>query len=516
MIIAFSGFGGSGKTTQIQKLNESFVKSNLPVVQVALREYYLWPRVVQKVRSFFKIKEKDKSPKVEHKKQLARPSRWYVFVRDMFYFFDTWRIWFFVVIPSHYRGKTVLLDRSPLDFMPELAMAGSSRSVLYIMARFLPRPNLHIWFKVSWQEAYRRKPEESREFTKDFAQVYYDFFKKFSSQMVTVDANLPPAEIASDLETLARAVVKTKGRFDVIGWMLHSRYLSGTDHKDIDSIQIDPIVLMNYSARNRCALLVFKTWPWSEDFRNLTDKKEVGSYITSQQKSLGILKAKMQKYAPETSMWIKEDAFDAELSSDVDIIFWSKTSYKRTLDELQQIASKSYIQNEGKADIYLQEGVVDLHHQLYFAGAPYLLVPTGTPTDQAISIIGHALAELGEINLGDMYKLSKISYDEDLLLRAVKQAGWAQSAQVYLRLLKGVANRGYTFPIPLPVWLLIYKDLNLFFRHKSFRRLFSCLLTTVRAYRARQINQIPFHPSWWFRFFPKDHDAKPGSYISQK
>ncbi len=543
MIIAFSGLGGSGKSSHIGKLSEHISKEQ-NVRIIALREHFLWPKLVTFLRggsksladigrdqhSGLKNKQPAKNQKGEKNVKTTSSSIYY-FIRDLFYIFDAIRIRLFIVSP-HFKKETIIFDRALDDFAIELAETSSHTYLHHAFVSVFGNPTLHFYLKSSPETVLSRKHEDSLEVLRKREALYEKMFKEkkpsFQPIIITTEGTISIAT-----ETILRvvdAVMPAQSskeesfqiqNFQPEGWALYQAFVIGDFYPLLSSVIIfDPKKLFETAIANRMANIFLEkmlsnpdlhTKYWQEDWHKYDMYRS--DVAIKREKTLAHLAETFADpgnpiKSSEYSL-VKNDEKAIELSGDIDIVCFDLETYNKMLSLFKK-SGKVIVQTKEKADIFI-DGLlpIDLHFGLSFGNFRYASDVAFKNVSEAearfLTIIAHAVAELTLVTLGDILKIVdtleiKNTSNQEAKMKIEnlsKSRGWGAGYQAWIRGALYPEKHGYTFPKKMSTFALVRSRLGLFLR-EPFRigALIKDLWLLALALRARNMGKTPFHEHW--------------------
>lgn len=195
--ICFCGIDGCGKTTQAKMLFKNVQKNNKEVIYIHV--------LSRKSTVFSRLHETSViNEGIKFIRNLRESFFWSTFkiaLRLFNVLFDSWIT--IILNKVKYRKKTIIYDRYFYDILVILAFSYPKISNFIIgFAKFIPRTNVIILFKVDAGIATVRKCEH----TLMQAQLYCDLYKKLSKKIkptLIVNAQLDIKEIEKQIENIS-------------------------------------------------------------------------------------------------------------------------------------------------------------------------------------------------------------------------------------------------------------------------------------------------------------------------
>lgn len=503
--ISFSGLGGSGKTTQINKISSYFKEEGFRVSIVILRNKFLWP----KLAGFLSKKNVEK---LTTNKNFSKITIKYI-IRHFFYFFDFWRVYFFYIFPKYFYSDIIFIDRSFIDFLVELDLSfGKITFLSYIFYKLLPKPEIELFFDIPPEDSYNRKKESNLEFIVEQYKLYNLFIKKIGDNSIIriysreeIDETFT---VLKDmiLEGLRSGIYSLKFRFFNYFVFFNSSLVEKNTIKKIINWNFEDF--LNYAQKNRFLWYILNNDLFLIN-KDLINKKLIEKISKIKFSGENILFKKNNTIKKindifnnriDKNKWklIKES--EIEISKDVDLIFIDFESYNNARKILKNNFLGELIDlNRTKSDFIFNNDYflpIDLHCDFSFNKRKYfddLLFFTNENEANILSIISHSIAEMTVITLGDIIKIKKIINNNEInwyiIFFQTKKYHWHNLFLYWMTICN--SSEDFVFPYNISVFFLFFdKIFNIDFNYKGLYNFF-------RAIRARKMNQIPFHPLWF-------------------
>jgi|GEM_PF-2459966 len=483
MLASFSGIGGSGKTTQLREAARQLRAQGRHVEIFALRDLFLWPRLVGILRA------RGTSGIPRHAPAADRPPAGLLkhAVRAAFYLADAWRIHLLALRPASRRGLAIA-DRSFPDFAAELALDRRDLDVpVRLFLRLCPRPDAAFWFDLPAETAIARK----REVPLDELLRHQDMYRQVMARVsrIAVDAGQPAPAIQ---RLLLRILSEQASGIDAEGLLLLS------EPGDLGALgDASWRGFLRRASRNRMllrGLMLLAAAPGAQErYRD--------AYVAADERArlAGNADDHLDDYRVSggTAVPFKE-GHGIELGSDLDAVLPDRAAlagFRAWAAERGRVEEVS----EDKADAFLSDALpIDAHVGMTFSGFRYLSsreILDHPREAEALALIAHAASELTLVTAGDLLKIASLGDLDDATMRAIAARNgwegllaWWQGAAIAERL-------GYRLPYAIPAWRLLWWRL----RRYAFRMdgdPVRDFLMLARAVRARWLGHVPYHEPW--------------------
>ena len=498
MRIAYSGIGGSGKSTQIKLLVEALGREEAHVSVIWMRGLFLWPRLA----GLGKKKNVGSNGSSEAPEVFANPrkrSALFLYVRAAFFLADMWRIELFSLRPAERKGVLVC-DRYFDDFILELF--GFDLAYMPAMRRMrslLPRPTLYVFLSIAPGEAVARKAEYSLVVTEVHAAAYETFLAK--PEIAAVSARESEDAVAQAIFRLYHAALPAENHFSYVHWLLYEALVLKKEDMLYGTLFcIDDNLLLRAAEQNRSVWRTVEIRAGAKDpsprvLRLLAAGNEKKALYAEAVASLAVLK--------DVPYSLVKNDYAVELGGDADVIFYDRAGFETALSALSDGAvvtnmndRKSDVRAEGKLDM-------DMHFGLAFGNYAYVpdanLDALSKPEGFVAAVVGHAVAELTVVTMGDMAKVMPLLEDSEVSSKArvlAARSGWEDGYDAWVATAEGLARRGFAAPRPIPVSALLASRIGLYRNQGGAQKFFGEIWMLAKAIRARTLGHIPYHESW--------------------
>jgi len=494
MLVSFSGLGGSGKTTHIALLHDMIKEAGYASRIVPLRERFWWTKVAAAVHGpIASIPGAGKGAP-----RPIAPGGFKRAVRLFFYFFDSWRLYLFVLRPWK-RGEVVIADRYFYDFFAELEFGGKEAGTLvHVLLALLPRPRLAIYFDLPPAQAQERKYEHALP-VMEMQRMMYE----------SIMAEIPHVRVRAGeerhivTETL-RELVLAGLRHGISSSTASTAYLHGL-HGRSSGAQALPVVdvdaLLHAATMNRMTWFFFRAFPGFAADPRMERIREKGEALERRRaQTLRALAAFQKKTGIEVR--VVKDAGIVDQGRDVDIMARSAEDMRVILAYAD--AQQWEVQKVGgdKADIRIPDALpVDAHVDTRYNGFLYVssdFVWHHPREAEALIIISHGMNELTLVTLGDVLKIKLLEeegLDWHVASAEARENGWDGMLESWLRIYRDPDLPGRRLPHQVGAVPLFFSKLKRYLR-KQDGNAAKDLYDFARAVRARAMGKIPFHEPW--------------------
>ncbi len=508
MIIAFGGLGGSGKTTQIGILKDAFEKEKEAVFVLPLREKFLWPRLVAFLG---RGKEREMSDGDAGKEEKNTPffRSWYLFIRDMFYVFDSWRIYIFLIRPAEKKYDIVFVDRYFYDFFAELfypstLIVGWKRLIFSL----IPKTVLYVYFDVSAKTVFERKHEFPEEIIERQHKTYEAILSNLRFPAIKINAENGVEVVARSLKHLVFKVGFYPLRtFDIRAFVL-CEFLKGEAFLLKDGVfSFDEKKFLNVAGSHKILLktLMEIERECPERFDGVSGFKSAVSAGREKSERVAQSRRWFRNIAEENGFIAteikSEDSIEAH--SDIDTLFTEKDSYDEFLRKASALGHDVVPMNATKADVVLSEGYapIDAHYGITFGGIRFFdekLFFEKKNVADALMIIAHAFSETTLLPLGDRMKVLGFLNEEERaeVIENAKIFHWGNHAKWWFSEAENESNFWGSFPKEIPIWREVVFKFHSYIRSPK-KEIIKDVWNLARAIRARKKGIVPFHEPWF-------------------
>ncbi len=503
--IAFSGLGGSGKTTYIKSITPYLNKNGCgEVIVIAMREHFLWPKIVLFIKKLYKKTNKYNPSFLDLRVQSGnRKNTIFVLARAFFYLCDFWRVYIFSVLNKN--NNIVIFDRFFHDFVIELNIdSGKDHGW---MLRFLPNATIHFYCNASAPVVFERKKEASIDFIKLQEVNYKKLFLNYN--VFVVDSTKGSDVVVNKINNVITDYVLFSERnisfLDFILYiMIHRNSLS---YFEDGVFVINKEKLLKHASYNRITWLTARNLLnlslWADDGHAHKINQIASSSFDIFERTIQYLKKEINNFDNDYIL-VKNDFLKVDFSGDVDIVTFKKESFDLLLQYYKNKTGARVIkQTFKKFDVYeAEKKPIDVHLGFEFGFISYIeenqVCLSDTKSLSLASVSGHLLAELSMINWADYYKiLNHIGYKKDAIKYA-KHAGWGREMIYILNKYQNVKERGLKMPFFIPISVLLKFRVSMFLSGKiSFLNLYRETIFVIKQVRARNLGLIPFHDEWY-------------------
>lgn len=494
MLISFSGLGGTGKTTHIGLLHDMIEEAGYTSRIVPLREYFWWTKVAAAVHGPVASLADGSRPSPRP----VGPRGFKQFLRLIFYFFDSWRLYFFVLKPWK-RSEVVIADRYFYDFFAELEFGQKEVSTFSrLLLALLPRPQLAFYFDLDPAQAQERKYEYPLPILEMQRNLYESIMAETPHVRVRVAEE---RHIVTDaLRELVLAGLR-HGTSSATAYTAHLYALHGRSHSTPIVPVIDANALLQAAVMNRMTWFFIRAFPGLSAVPRMQRIKEMGELLEQRRaRTLDALAAFQKKTGVEAR--IVKDAGAVDQGTDVDVMV-------RSADDLRNVITYAEAQGWGvvrvgddKADIRIPDALpLDVHVDTRYNGFLYItsdFVWHHPREAEALIIISHSMNELTLITLGDVLKVTLLEeqgMDWHVASAEARQNGWASMLDSWLRIYRDADFSGRRMPHRIAAVPLFFFKLRRY-AHKLDGRPGKDFYDFLRALRARMMGKVPFHEPW--------------------
>ena len=505
MIIAFGGLGGSGKTTQIKRLQNALAGNRVDII--TLRDCFLWPEIVGILH---KKKKQENAEFVGNKKNNSILRSIYLFLRNVFYIFDSWRIYFFIILPKSKKVDFLFIDRYFYDFFTELFYPVETLSCCKRILLFLiPHTPFYLYFRASARVVFERKHEFPEEIISVQEKIYNIVLDNVGSGVIVINGE---SEIEITTNILSQFLLKLgevkNGRFDVYAFILFEFLNKNISILKSGVFIINPKIFLNIAGSQKVLLKTL----FEVEKNNVSFIKECDGFYSALE-----IGKKKKDLVNASSSWVREQIAnlgirahemksddDVEAHSDLDVVFLEKGDYAKFIACAKENGARVVIMNETKADVFLRGDYapIDIHCGVTFGGSRFFderLFFSAEDIANILMIISHAFSELTLFTLGDRLRVFNYTGNkdiQDILLKEAKKFHWRDSLGWWLTNIKNDSLYWVSFPQKIPVFKLIKFKIRSYTR-ASIKDIIFDIWNTLRAIRGRRKHVVPFHEPWF-------------------
>ncbi len=409
MIIAFSGLGGSGKTLQAKKLKEEFEKEGKKAKLIHLSEKFRLINLVKKNTKTKSTWNVDLNPGIIKSIKSLLMSVYYVLHSWGFYFST--------------KRKTVILDRYYDDFLVGLYYRKRiPKSLLKVMLRLIPRPDLHYYVKVTHLTAYERKKEHPKKVIKA-EETAYDEYLKLNNKVIIINGEKREKEVFNQIVFFTD---KPKNLLPEEFAVQRSLFEKKCPHFSVDIAD----KMIEYANANKCLYQLYLLF--KKNKIGCSKESKLDEYFSEKLKKIKRTIEYVKKNYKEAII-IKSLEKDADLGEDIDLLI--------PTGEIK------------KEEIQIPGGLpLDIHYSINYDGIVFLKgMEKKIPFDELnyLVTVAHAVFEAGTITLNDVLK-SKNKKVSKRIKKMVDEDGWINALEYFEEKTKKRYQR-YPIFIPLPL-----------------------------------------------------------------
>lgn len=209
LFIVFMGPDGSGKSTTARNIIDSELKK-LFQKKIYFHGHFPFLPELKKIALLFRLKHPKKLPNCfEDTADYSKP---FGYVRSMIYplyYGSNYFLGHYLVWKERARGGLIIFDRYFYDYFIQKPFAKCPRSLLYLIARIIPNPDLTIYLKNNPEKIHHRKPELQEEEIQRQSKACQEMIKRLKNSVV-IETSGSPDEVAEKTQKILVDKIKEK------------------------------------------------------------------------------------------------------------------------------------------------------------------------------------------------------------------------------------------------------------------------------------------------------------------
>jgi thymidylate kinase len=202
VVISFSGIDGAGKSTQIERLHSSLLRSGLSVLRLAF-----WDNVVFLPQFRAGVSHKVLrgelgvgAPGKPIRRNDKNARKWYLtLARSPFYLFDVLSLRRVVAQARRSNTDVIIFDRYIYDQLANVSGNFVGRLYTRLLLALAPRPDIAYLLDADPAAALARKPEYPLQFLEGYRRSYFRL-SRMAGEMVVVPA--------SDVDSVEQVIIR--------------------------------------------------------------------------------------------------------------------------------------------------------------------------------------------------------------------------------------------------------------------------------------------------------------------